>query len=103
PAPSLASPELTGDWEARLARIARRQESRSTFMHEIAAYVRNVITAVRTSPRTPPPASAAPTAPPSDRPPDHRPRRGPAPTAPTVPAAPRREHTRGRAAAPAAH
>jgi DNA topoisomerase-3 len=47
PEPSLASPELTGSWEARLARIARGQEPRSTFMQDIAAYVREMVAVVR--------------------------------------------------------
>ena len=45
PVPSLASPELTGAWEARLARIARGQESRAAFMADIARYVRGMVTA----------------------------------------------------------
>jgi DNA topoisomerase-3 len=46
PVASLASPELTGAWEARLARIARGQESRGRFMEDIAAYVRELVAAV---------------------------------------------------------
>src|SRR5690606_38912411 len=38
PVTSLASPELTGIWEARLARIARGEESRAAFMADIARY-----------------------------------------------------------------
>jgi DNA topoisomerase-3 len=47
PVPSLASPELTGTWEARLARIARGQEARPVFMRDIAAYVTEMVDAVR--------------------------------------------------------
>jgi DNA topoisomerase-3 len=79
PVPTLASPELTGAWESRLARIARGQETRSAFMTDIARYVGEVTAAIRnggrasgpssrdrttaaptarTAPPTPPPASA---------------------------------------------
>jgi DNA topoisomerase-3 len=54
PAPSLASAELTGQWEARLARIARGEESRAAFMADIARYVRDTVDAVRAA--SPPPA-----------------------------------------------
>ncbi len=47
PVQGLASPELTGAWEARLARIARGQEGRAGFMEDIARYVREVVDAVR--------------------------------------------------------
>ena len=47
PVPSLASPELTGNWEARLARIARGQETRVAFMGDIARYVKEVVDAIR--------------------------------------------------------
>jgi DNA topoisomerase-3 len=47
PVPSLASPELTGEWEARLARIARGAESRVAFMTDIARYVRDTVEAIR--------------------------------------------------------
>ncbi|HXI56881.1 MAG TPA: DNA topoisomerase, partial [Polyangia bacterium] len=50
PVASLASPELTGQWEARLARVARGEETRATFMNDIAAYVRDVVTAIRARP-----------------------------------------------------
>lgn len=79
PVPSLASPELTGSWEARLSRVARAEEAREAFMHDIAAYVRQVVEAVRRSPVDPAMMSAeAPR------------RREPAlrPTAPTSPRAP---------------
>jgi DNA topoisomerase-3 len=47
PVQNLASPELTGNWEARLARIARGQEQRATFMADIATYVKEVVDAIR--------------------------------------------------------
>ena len=57
---SLASPELTGTWEARLARIARGGDSRDAFMADIARYVTDVIDAIRgASPPPPPPPGAA--------------------------------------------
>lgn len=49
PVQSLASPELTGQWEARLARVARGQETRQGFMGDIARYVKEVVDAVRTA------------------------------------------------------
>ena len=61
PVASLASPELTGAWEARLARIARGQDSRAGFMADIARYVADTVEAVRGS--TPPPVPSAPPAP----------------------------------------
>jgi DNA topoisomerase-3 len=57
PVASLASPELTGSWEARLARIARGEDSRARFMADIAAYVASMIDAIRGS--TPPAAPPA--------------------------------------------
>ena len=47
PVASLASPELTGEWEARLARIARGEETRRAFMADIASYVRDTVEAIR--------------------------------------------------------
>jgi len=47
PVQSLASPELTGRWEARLARIARGEETRLAFMTDIARYVRETVEAIR--------------------------------------------------------
>jgi DNA topoisomerase-3 len=47
PVPTLASPELTGAWEARLARIARGQDTRGAFMGDIVRYVREVTEAIR--------------------------------------------------------
>ena len=59
PVSSLASPELTGAWEARLARIARGEESRAAFMADIAKYVAETVDAIRVAapPSTPPPGS----------------------------------------------
>jgi DNA topoisomerase-3 len=50
PVRSLASPELTGEWEARLVRMARGEEPRQLFMNDIARYVREIVEQVRTSP-----------------------------------------------------
>ncbi len=47
PEKSLASPELTGTWEARLARVARGEETRAAFMADISRYVSDVVTAIR--------------------------------------------------------
>jgi DNA topoisomerase-3 len=47
PIQSLASPELTGNWEARLARVARGQEARAVFMGDINRYVQDVVNAIR--------------------------------------------------------
>jgi DNA topoisomerase-3 len=69
---SLASPELTGNWEARLARIARHEDTRAAFMADIARYVTDVITAIRggspptamsPAPMSPAPMSPAPMSP----------------------------------------
>jgi DNA topoisomerase-3 len=68
PIQSLASPELTGNWEARLARIARGQDSRAAFMGDIVGYVKEVVDAIRKAapmaelPPTPVPAAPAPRA-----------------------------------------
>jgi DNA topoisomerase-3 len=58
PTGSLASPELTGDWEARLARIARGEESRARFMADIARYVTETVDAIRKMPAMATPATA---------------------------------------------
>jgi DNA topoisomerase III len=47
PEKSLASPELTGTWEARLSRVARGEETRTAFMADISRYVSDVVTAIR--------------------------------------------------------
>ena len=59
PVPSLASPELTGGWEARLAAIARGTDTRVAFMADIARYVTDIVDAIRTSsaPGSPPSSS----------------------------------------------
>ena len=60
PVTTLASPELTGAWEARLARIARGQETRAAFMADIEAYVADLVESIRTSNPPPPPTGGAP-------------------------------------------
>lgn len=65
PVASLASPELTGAWEARLARIARGGDSRAAFMADIARYVAEMVDTIRTS--NPPAAPTPPDAPPIGR------------------------------------
>lgn len=61
PVQSLASPELTGKWEARLARIARGKDSRAAFMGDIAAYVTEMVDAIRkAAPMAELPAAPAP-------------------------------------------
>jgi DNA topoisomerase-3 len=57
PVRSLASPELTGEWEARLVRMARGEEPRQRFMNDIARYIREIVDQVRTSPPGPLPIS----------------------------------------------
>ena len=47
PVPSLASPELTGTWEARLARMARGEDKRDAFMADISRYVHDMVDAIR--------------------------------------------------------
>jgi DNA topoisomerase III len=69
PEKSLASPELTGAWEARLARMARGEETRAAFMADIARYVSDVINAIRggagvvRAPAAPSPSATAAPAP----------------------------------------
>jgi DNA topoisomerase-3 len=60
PVPTLASPELTGAWEARLARIARGQDSYADFMADIARYVTDLVDAVRAADMPAPPAGSQP-------------------------------------------
>jgi DNA topoisomerase III len=76
PVASLASPELTGAWEARLARIARGADSRAAFMADIARYIADTVEAIR---RAGPLAALA------------------APAAPTAPIGPRRDRSRAPA------
>ncbi len=40
---ALKSPQLTGEWEAKLARMSRGQYARTEFMAEIAAYTRELV------------------------------------------------------------
>jgi DNA topoisomerase-3 len=64
PVQSLASPELTGNWEARLARIARGQDSRPAFMGDIVGYVKDLVEAIRkAAPMAELPPAPQPTAP----------------------------------------
>jgi DNA topoisomerase-3 len=61
PVASLASPELTGTWEARLARMARGEDKRDAFMADIGRYVREVVDAIRAAApmrAVPPPAAS---------------------------------------------
>jgi DNA topoisomerase III len=64
PEKSLASPELTGTWEARLARVTRGEETRAGFMAGISRYVSEVVSAIRGGPG----AAQAFEAPPARRP-----------------------------------
>ncbi len=47
PVTELASAELTGEWEARLSRIERGEDSREAFMRDIAEFVRSSIETVK--------------------------------------------------------
>lgn len=64
PIASLASAELTGQWEARLAAIARGTDTRAAFMADIARYVTEIVGVVRgaAAPPAPPPGSSPPPA-----------------------------------------
>ncbi len=95
PAPSLASPELTGQWEARLARIARGEESRAAFMADIARYVRETVDAIRAA--SPPVAPGGPRSGPGPGP---RRRARAAPAARPRPARPRRARSSRPRSAP---
>jgi DNA topoisomerase III len=53
PMPSLASPELTGEWEARLARIARGEVAPEAFMADIVRYVQELVATVQAAPGQP--------------------------------------------------
>ncbi len=59
PVESLTSPELTGRWEARLARMARGDEAAAAFMADLHAYVRDFVDAIKAAPA----AAAVPAAP----------------------------------------
>ncbi len=56
PVASLRSPELTGQWEARLSRVARGEEARAAFMADIRAFVTHLVDAIRGAAPPPPPA-----------------------------------------------
>ena len=47
--PEIKSPELTGNWEKRLADIARGNDSAGDFMHDIADFVETVVKSIRQS------------------------------------------------------
>jgi DNA topoisomerase-3 len=88
PEKSLASPELTGTWEARLSRVARGEETRAAFMADISRYVRDVVTAIRGGAGVVrAPAAPAPRAP-DVAPPPKAPRVRAAARAPAPPVAP---------------
>jgi DNA topoisomerase-3 len=53
PVESLRSAELTGAWEARLARVARGEEARGAFMRDIERFVREVVAAICAAPVAP--------------------------------------------------
>jgi DNA topoisomerase-3 len=53
PVAALRSPELTGQWESRLARMARGDERREDFMRDIAGFVREAVQALQGAPRVP--------------------------------------------------
>lgn len=63
PEKSLASPELTGRWEARLQRVARGEEARPDFMRDIVRYITDVVNAIRRAPSSTAMAGPGPTAP----------------------------------------
>ncbi len=53
PVPGLCSAELTGTWEARLSQLSRGEGLAAAFMSDIAAYVRELVSAVRRAPFRP--------------------------------------------------
>src|SRR6478735_8207479 len=53
--PDVKSPAMTGEWEARLQRIQRKQGDLTTFMDGIARYVADVVGAVKGGTPTPGP------------------------------------------------
>jgi DNA topoisomerase-3 len=81
PVKSLASPELTGAWEARLARVARGEETRAAFMADISRYVGDVVKAIRAAPAAPMPRT---TSAPAKAPASGAPRATPKPPRPTA-------------------
>jgi DNA topoisomerase-3 len=64
PEKSLASPELTGRWEARLQRVARGEEARPDFMRDIVRYITEVVNAIRRAPANATMATSGPGTPP---------------------------------------
>jgi DNA topoisomerase-3 len=58
PVPGLCSAELTGQWEARLANLARSdggaERAAASFIADINSYVTDLVAAVRTAPKPPP-------------------------------------------------
>jgi DNA topoisomerase-3 len=61
PVEALRSAELTGQWEARLSRMARGEEKRARFMADIAEFVRETVRVIATAPAVT--AGPAPTPP----------------------------------------
>lgn len=47
-APQVASPELTGSWEKRLSDVARGKADAKQFMTDITAFVRDIVSSVKT-------------------------------------------------------
>jgi DNA topoisomerase-3 len=90
---TLASPELTGNWEARLAAIARGNDTRAAFMADIARYVTSVIDAIRGGPAPASPSPAMPPAPSGSSP------RGGSSSSTHVGAAPSKSARKGKARA----
>ncbi len=62
------SPAMTGEWEAKLARIERGEEKLDAFMQDIERYVREVVGNVASSPAAPPATRSASEAPLASRP-----------------------------------
>lgn len=50
PVQALASAEMTGEWEARLTRIERGEDSRAAFMGDIATFLKNTIESIKSAP-----------------------------------------------------
>ena len=61
--PLLTSAELTGDWEAKLARMARGEYAREAFLAEIRDVVREMVRAIAGAPMERTAAAGAPAAP----------------------------------------
>lgn len=61
--PHVRSPAMTGEWEARLKRLERGEETEAAFMRDVESYVSSVVgVALKdgVAPRAPKPRSAAP-------------------------------------------